>query len=179
VLGPRGATFVVGWIQLDVLTGTATFGKRVLTSGGLDIESDIFRSLLLSSLRPRGVLSSPSFLLTTTTIPDNSDLAAPRVACASRPSHERGTVSLSHSSSSCEGTGGLDKARRNILCGDVKYGDWASEGGMGMSTGLFGRRREWLRPIPDLNETGREGGDCDAGEGCDCAKDIMKPGSPA
>jgi hypothetical protein len=116
-----GATAVVRWIQLDVLAGIAAFGRGVLTSGGLDIESDILRSsFTLSELRPRSVLSCSSCLLTTTTIPDNNDLAAPRVACTSRPFKERGTVSLSHSSSSCEGTGGFDNARRNMLCGDVK-----------------------------------------------------------
>jgi len=116
VLDRGGGAFNVRWIQLDVLAGTAV-GRRVLTSGGLDIESADFRSesLLLSALRPRGVLSSSSLL--TTIIPDNSDFAAPRVACTSRPSHDSGTVSLSHSSSSCDGTGGFDKARRNMLCG--------------------------------------------------------------
>jgi hypothetical protein len=174
-LGLGGVTFVVRWIQLDVLVGTAAWGTRVRTSGGLDIESANFRSsLLLSVLRPRAVLSSS--LLTTTTIPDNSDFASPKV---SRPPHDSGTVSLSHSSSSWDGTtGGFETARRNILCGDVKYGDSASEGGTGISTGFFGRRRELLRPTPDPNETGRERGVCDVGDGCGCVKDIMKPGLP-
>jgi hypothetical protein len=176
VLDLGSATTVVRWIQLDVLAETAASGRRFLTSGGLDIESEILRSsLLLSELRPRSALSCPSFLLTTTTIPDNSDFAAPRVACTFRPSQERGTVSLSHSSSSCEGTCGFDDARRKILCGDVKYGDCASDGGTGISTGLLGKRREWLRPRPDFNEAGRGGGVCDAGEG---VKDILKPGWP-
>lgn len=162
------------WIQLDVLAGMASFGKRVLTSGGLDIELDNFRSSLpLSVLRPRSILSS-----STTTTPDNSDLAPPGVACTSRPSHDKGTVSLSHSSSSCDGTGGFEKARRKILCGEVKYGDCTSDGGMGISTGLLGRRRELLRPKVDLNETGREGGVCDTGDGRDGDNDIMKQGWP-
>jgi len=155
----------VRWFQLDVLTGTAALG--VLTSGGLDNESDNFRSsLLLSVPRPRGVQSSSS-LLTTTDIPDNSDLAAPRAPCAFRASHDNGTVSWSQSSSSWLGAGGFDKARRNILCGDVKYGDSASDGGMGMFTGLGGRRREWLRPKPEPDSLGCKRGGCD-GEGCDC-----------
>jgi len=171
-LGLGGVTFVVRWIRLDVLVGTAAWGMRVRTSGGLDIESANFRSsLLLSTLRPRAVLSSS--LLTTTTIPDNSDFASPRVACMSRPPHDSGTVSLSHSSSSCDGTtGGFETARRNILYGDVKYGDSASEGGMGISTGFFGRRRELLRPTPDPNETGRERGVCDVGDGCGWKWDV-------
>jgi len=166
-----GATLVVRRIQLDVLAGTAVL--RVLTRGGLDIESDVFRSSLpLSVLRPRNNFSSSS-LLTTTTIPGNSDLAAPRLACTSRPSHEIGTVSLSHSSSSADGTRGFEKVRRNMLCGEVKYGDCASDGGTGMSTGLLeDRRREWLLPTPDFNETGREGGICGTGDGCG-VKDIM------
>jgi hypothetical protein len=174
-LGLGGVTFEVRRIQLDVLTGMASFGKRVLTSGGLDIESDNFRSSLpLSVLRPRSILSSSPL----TTTPDNSDLARPGVACTSRPSHDRGTVSLSHSSSSCDGTDGFEKVRRKILCGEVKYGDCVSDGGMGISTGLLGRRRELLRPKVDLNETGREGGVCDTGDGRGGDKDIMRQGWP-
>jgi len=129
-----GATFIAYRIQSDVLVETADLGKRVLTSGGLDKESDNFRSsLFLSAPRPRGVLSS-SPLFTATAIPDNSDFAPPRVACESR-CHDSGTVSISHSSSSGDGTGGFDRVRRNMQCGDVKYGDCARDGGTGMSTG--------------------------------------------
>jgi hypothetical protein len=41
-----------------------------------------------------------------------------------------------------------------------------------MSTGLLGKRREWLRPRPDFNEAGREGG-----EGCGGVEDIVEEGA--
>ena len=65
----------------DVLAGTAALGRRFLTKGGLDMESASWRrcsSRSFSLLLPlAAALSSSDVLLTTTTIPESIDRAAP------------------------------------------------------------------------------------------------------
>ena len=82
-------------------------------------------------------------------------------------------MSRSHSSSSCVGRIGLEMTLRNMLCGDVRCGECASDGGTGMGASGFWRivwRRERVRLTPELllidatEETGRERGRSDVGE---------------
>ena len=68
-----------------------------------------------------------------------------------------GTKSRSHSSSSCDGKCESEIARRNILCGDVRYFESASEGGTGASTGFEGKRSDrWRLAQSEDIERGRE-----------------------
>lgn len=68
-----------------------------------------------------------------------------------------GTKSRNHSSSSCDGKCESEIARRNILCGDVRYFESASEGGTGASTGFEGKRSDrWRLAQSEDIERGRE-----------------------